>query len=449
MATLRLTGVHLCCCSTARSGRRVVWLHPEAFPQPRPAKFAGLHLARVRNRSAFAIITTMSATPTFVFVACQFGAESALKVELARTWPELRFAYSRPGFVTFKHIGATPLPKNLDLRSTFARTQGFSLGKVQGDDPLLLVQQIRTELGEQPFDAIHAWQRDTNLPGHGGFEPGITPLAADVGRMLEQALSERGSFTPPASDVSTPLAESSDLPRSPSTHLPVNQACRPGQTVLDCVLVEPNQWWFGWHRATTTPTCWPGGVPILPKPAQVISRAYWKLAEALAWMPLPLAAGDLCVEIGCAPGGAAQLLLEKGLRVIGIDPAEVAPSIFEHPRFEHWKKRAADIRRKQFRKVKWLFADSNVAPQHTLDAVGDIVTYPDVDVQGLVLTLKLPDWQLAEQIPDYVAQVKSWGLQDVRTRQLAFNRQEICLAAYRTRWTIGSSDRAVPVQATG
>ena len=166
-------------------------------------------------------------------------------------------------------------------------------------------------------------------------------------------------------------------------------------------------------------------------------------------MPVPLAAGDLCVEIGCAPGGAAQLLLEKGLRVIGIDPAEVAPSILEHPRFEHWKKRAADIRRKQFRKVKWLFADSNVAPQHTLDAVGDIVTYPDVDVQGLVLTLKLPDWQLAEQIPDYVAQVKSWGLQDVRTRQLAFNRQEICLAAYRTRWTIGSSDRAVPVQATG
>ena len=38
----------------------------------------------------------------FVFVAVQPGAERALKSEIAREHPELKFAYSRPGFVTFR-----------------------------------------------------------------------------------------------------------------------------------------------------------------------------------------------------------------------------------------------------------------------------------------------------------------------------------------------------------
>ena len=32
------------------------------------------------------------------FINCQIGAEAAVKGELARDWPALRFAYSRPGF---------------------------------------------------------------------------------------------------------------------------------------------------------------------------------------------------------------------------------------------------------------------------------------------------------------------------------------------------------------
>jgi 23S rRNA (cytidine2498-2'-O)-methyltransferase len=378
----------------------------------------------------------MKATPSFVFVVCQCGAEAALKSELGRSWPELRFAYSRPGFVTFKYTGEKQLPPSFDLRSTFARTYGFSLGKVVGSDPRSMAAEVWHQLGKQKVEAIHVWQRDWATPGYGGFEPGITPLATEVGRQLVSVCP----WIPTQAATVTPDSPANTLPEShPSsplgapTGLPVNQVGRPGQIILDCVLVEPDSWWFGWHQVTAPPSQWPGGIPLLEKPTRVISRAYGKLGEALAWSQLPLSVGDLCVEIGCAPGGAAQLLLERGLRVIGIDPAEVDPIILAHPQFEHWKKRAADIRRKEFRKVKWLFADSNVAPQHTLDAVGDIMTHPEVHIRGVILTLKLPDWRLAEEIPNYVAQVRSWGLSAVQTRQLAFNRQEICLTALRTR----------------
>jgi len=46
----------------------------------------------------------------------------------------------------------------------------------------------------------------------------------------------------------------------------------------------------------------------------------------------------------------------------------------------------------------------------------------------MLLTLKLPDWQLAERIPEYLDRIRSWDYRYVRARQLAFNRHEICVA---------------------
>ena len=139
------------------------------------------------------------------------------------------------------------------------------------------------------------------------------------------------------------------------------------------------------------------------------------------------------MEIGCSPGGSAQALLEIGLDVAGVDPADVDELIRVHPNFVHLKKRVADLRRREFRGVKWIVSDCNVAPDFTLDSVESIVTYTGVHIRGLLLTMKLPNWNLAAQIPDYVERVRSWGFAHVRARQLAFNRQEICIAALRTK----------------
>jgi 23S rRNA (cytidine2498-2'-O)-methyltransferase len=164
-----------------------------------------------------------------------------------------------------------------------------------------------------------------------------------------------------------------------------------------------------------------------------ISRAYHKMQEALLWSQLPVSAGELCVEIGCAPGGSAQALLDRGLRVIGIDPAAVDERLRAHPHFVHVQKRASDVKRRDFARARWLVADSNVAPQTTLDVVEAIVTHRDVHLRGLLLTLKLLDWTFVEQIPEYLDRIRSWGYRDVRARQLAANRREFCVAATRSR----------------
>ena len=135
-------------------------------------------------------------------------------------------------------------------------------------------------------------------------------------------------------------------------------------------------------------------------------------------------------EIGSAPGGASQALLARGLVVTGIDPAEMAPAVLSHPRFTHIRRRSMEVRRRDFQKIRWLTADMNVAPEYTLDAVEAIVTHPRVSIRGLLLTLKLPQWELAARLPEYLARIRSWGYNLVQARQLQYDRREVCVAAF-------------------
>jgi 23S rRNA (cytidine2498-2'-O)-methyltransferase len=116
---------------------------------------------------------------------------------------------------------------------------------------------------------------------------------------------------------------------------------------------------------------------------------------------------------------------------MGIDPAEVSPVVLEHPNFRHVRRRTTQVRRREFRRIRWLTADMNVAPQYTLEAVESIVMDPEVRIRGMLLTLKLLDWSLAERIPEYARRVRRWGFNHVWTRQLAHHRQEFCLAALK------------------
>jgi 23S rRNA (cytidine2498-2'-O)-methyltransferase len=356
--------------------------------------------------------------PQFVYAVCQHGAEAALKRELAVRAPKLRPAFSRPGFVTFKLDQPLEQPEKFALPSAFARTSGISLGSVKGDRLHELAKQV-WELPEvaKALDAIevaglHVWQRDERSPGDRGFEPYRTALAEEA----EHALREVSPIESLREDAS-------------GKHKPTPR----NRWVIDVALVEPGQWFVGCHRTTSRVASWPGGVPALELPEHAVSRAYLKIAEAMTWASLPMAHGDRVIELGSAPGGAAQAMLEAGLDVIGVDPAQMDEEVLANPRFTHIRARSVEASRKVFRHVQWLAADMNVAPQYTLDAVESIVTHPGIHIRGMLLTLKLPEWQLADELPAYVERVRSWGYKDVRLRQLAFNRQEICLAALRSR----------------
>jgi 23S rRNA (cytidine2498-2'-O)-methyltransferase len=43
------------------------------------------------------------------------------------------------------------------------------------------------------------------------------------------------------------------------------------------------------------------------------------------------------------------------------------------------------------------------------------------------------EWKLAENVPEYLDRVRSWGYGEVRARQLAHDRREVCVAALRRK----------------
>ena len=356
----------------------------------------------------------MTERPRFLFITCQPGAERAVKAELARRWAEFRFAYSRPGFLTFKLPDEHRLMADFDLESVFARSYGFSLAKATGDSPDELAADVWRIYGSRPLRRLHVWQRDGATAGVAGDDAAEPSPTAEVGRAEEALLR----LCPRREEIT---ADGDEL------HSPA----RPGDFVLDCVIVEPSQWWVGYHRAKLAASLWPGGTPRIELPPEAVSRAWLKTEEALLWSQLPIPPGSRFAEIGSAPGGSSQALLARGLTVLGIDPAEMDPAVTADANFTHLRRKASEVRRRQFRKIRWLAADMNVDPNFTLDTVEQIVTYPEVNVRGMLITLKPLDWNLAEQVPGYLDRVRSWGFNLVRARQLYHNRQEVCVAALK------------------
>lgn len=353
----------------------------------------------------------MPKSAQFLFVCCQNGAEKTCKQELLNLYSGLRFAFSRPGFLTFKIADENIRPGIFQLESTFARVWGWSVGKAKNDEPKGLVAAVAEIIAavdnDSLFTMLHCWQRDTEMPGKAGFEPGISPVAAEAGQSLLETLQ-----------VQRP-------------GLQLNEVTKPGQPTLCVVLVERNECWVGWHNGGTMAQRWPGGAPPIRLPKTAVNRAWLKMHEAVLWGQVPIQNGDIVAEIGSAPGGAAQFLLERGATVVAIDPAEMDPSVVAHPSLVHVRKRARRVPQEALKNVQWLTIDINMPPSYTIDVIRDYVENRDLTIRGVIATLKLSDWKLAEQVQEYEQDFTEMGFAFVQTRQLAFNRQELCLVALR------------------
>jgi 23S rRNA (cytidine2498-2'-O)-methyltransferase len=324
-----------------------------------------------------------------------------------------------------------------------------------------MVESVLKDFGSIGWQAIHVWQRDVAQPGWNGFEPGQSILAATIASLFRDRLKQTGDARP----VLPHGLESHGSVKEPEIELAANgglQSLEPGYSdspaqvdesgipiamdatttrsepipqnarvdrILEIIIDEPHRWWIASKVAQQSYDYWPGGVPDLYQPLEVISRAYFKIAEAFAWSGLQIRPGERVVEIGASPGGACQWLLDAGARVTGIDPAEMEPSLLTHPHFNHWRGRSKQVKRRAFREFRILACDANVAPNYTLDTVEAIVTYPTSRFRALVLTIKMPEWELAQSIPEHIERVRSWGFSHVAARQLAHNRREYCLVA--------------------
>ena len=197
----------------------------------------------------------------YVFATCMPGLEPALKLEVARTRPELRFDASRPGLVTFK--SARSVAPDDTPGSVFARVWGRSIGAASDH------ASAAAQLAGLGATRVHVFARDPD---------------ATIDLTAWQGLGPSG-----------PAAI--------------------GELVADVIVAPDEPVWLGLHRHDASRPAHPGGT---------LGIAPSKIEEAIAWAQLPVAANQvaLAIGIGFARPGVEVITVEKfgALRVEDLPP---------------------------------------------------------------------------------------------------------------------------------
>ncbi|MBU6374825.1 MAG: hypothetical protein KGQ59_02410 [Bdellovibrionales bacterium] len=349
-----------------------------------------------------------------------------MKEELARNYPRLRFAFSRPGFITFKDFEGSPLSPDFQLRSVFARSYGVSLGNVDASDPVPEIITAAEEISrsfENSLLRLHVWERSEFVPGE--EPPGY--ISGVVARELESRLRIQ----------------------APQIFYPGLEA-KVEELVLDVIVLETKEKpkvFLGFHRHQREHDPWPGGEIPVELPTSAPSRAFLKLEQAIRWGRLPLAAGDTAVELGSAPGGASYSLLLRGLEVWGIDPGAMSPVVWTDPRcekrFHHVKKAFSDLNEKDLpSSAQWVVLDINGPARVSLPYVEQLLLRYKPELMGAVLTFKLNDPKHSRHIPEWITRLSELGLRQVRARQLPSNKREICVIGLTGRGILRLQSRS-------
>jgi len=335
---------------------------------------------RRRRRSRGRELWYVYGVADFVFATCLPGAEAAVKLEVLRTRPELRFAYSRPGLVTFKAPRA--LAPDDRSGSVFAHVWGRSIGAA--GDPVTAAALLAPHAAQR----VHVFARDA------------------------------GPTTP--------------IELSPWQGLGPGGEAQEGELVADVIVAAEGPAWLGLHRHDRSRSPHAGGAIPVEVPADAPSRAYAKIEEAIAWAKLPVAAGQVALEIGAAPGGAVLALARRGLTVHGVDTGDLAPHVLALPNVHHIAKKVGALRWEELpEQVDWLLVDVNLAPQVALHEVARLMPRLRETLAGAVFTLKLNEWTFVNELPALVERIRQMGFREVGLRHLPSNRREICAVARR------------------
>jgi 23S rRNA (cytidine2498-2'-O)-methyltransferase len=185
---------------------------------------------------------------------------------------------------------------------------------------------------------------------------------------------------------------------------------------------------------------WPGGMRHFAQTPEQISRAEFKLLEALETFGVTLPERGRALDLGAAPGGWTRLLLEAGLKVVAVDPAKLDPRLFRRPGLVHFRGYAEHyLEIEEPGKQPQLFdVITNDMRMDARDAARLLIDMRDkLRPDGFILsTLKLPHATASIDPMRNLREATSLlsrYFDIVQAKQLFHNRQEVTVIAARPR----------------
>lgn len=193
-----------------------------------------------------------------------------------------------------------------------------------------------------------------------------------------------------------------------------------GQQIIS-LLICGNEFFMGLGSARENLHTVSDPCRILSRGPVHVSRAEFKLREALRVIDYRPDPGRLAIDIGAAPGGWSLLLAERGMRVIAIDPADLHERVAGHENVTHLKMKAEEYFGAE--PADLIVNDMNMDPPDSAAVV--LAAGGNLKRGGLlVMTIKLPDRPYQKQVAD-VIEILSPQFECADVRCLFFNRQEV------------------------
>ena len=204
--------------------------------------------------------------------------------------------------------------------------------------------------------------------------------------------------------------------------------------VVISILCTMYQGYAGISSAEENLSAWPGGARHFAQTPEQISRAEFKLLEALEYFDISLEPGKRVLDLGAAPGGWTRLLLEAGMRVIAVDPAKLDPRLVGMPGLEHYRGYAEDYIEEAIRRRDTFDVIVNDMRMDAREAARGLTHASQcLKNEGFIISVfKLPHASVSIN-PLYTLKDalnimnKTYGV--VQAHQLFHNRQEVTVVA--------------------
>ncbi|MHB9033120.1 MAG: SAM-dependent methyltransferase [Anaerolineae bacterium] len=204
--------------------------------------------------------------------------------------------------------------------------------------------------------------------------------------------------------------------------------------VVSCTLAEFRGHltaFLGLSPAVDNLSDWAGGMRRFAREKGQISRAEFKLLEALEVFQVTLPARGSALDLGAAPGGWTRVLRQHGLSVVAVDPAALHPSLAADKGVEHVWTTAEDYLRTLNKKFEVIVNDMRMDARDSARVMAD---YGDKLYSGglALMTCKLPE-RYQPRILEHALTILSARYFIKGVRQLFHNRNEVTvhLAARR------------------
>jgi len=188
------------------------------------------------------------------------------------------------------------------------------------------------------------------------------------------------------------------------------------------ILLDEEKCCIGMTPSNKNISSWSGGMVHYRKEDADISRAKFKLMEAITVFDLDLSSIRTALDLGAAPGGWTSVLLEKDIAVTAVDTGDMDPRLNKFRKFTYIKSNAAELELPE-QNFDLLTSDISWNPKNTAVLVNRAAQFLKAGGYAIV-TVKLMGEKVKRTIRE-TCEIYQEVFDIVAIKQLFHNREEV------------------------